>query len=320
MMNLIKNKLTPIIISSLVVVALIISLTINGLDFGIEFTGGTSAGIKFQKDISTEVLSDELGIEDIRRSDGSFVVRTESLSENQRQEFVSKIQELDSSSVIESFTTFGPSISSEIISKSIITIIAASILILLFVTISFASVSQHYQSFKYGVVAIVALLHDTLIPIGVFSLLGVYGASVDVFFVTAILATLGYSINDTIVIFDRVRENLSLAMQKTKGIIDKAQFTAIVEKSISQSLSRSIRTSLTTSIPLILLAIFVPQVKWFSVTLLIGVIAGTYSSLFIAPILLIFWYSKENLSEKKKNNDIADMHHDLIKDIKRTNL
>ena len=137
-------------------------------------------------------------------------------------------------------------------------------------------------------VALVALLHDSIVPIGLFSILAPLGAEIDVLFVMALLATIGYSVNDTLVIFDRIRERIN-------GVKDKDKiknFDKYVDMGVRESYRRSIYTSLTTSIPLILLAIYVPPVAWFSVALLSGVIAGTYSSLFFAPSLLKLWDQK----------------------------
>ena len=182
------------------------------------------------------------------------------------------------------YQSFSPSVSRELVRKSFIALFAASLIIIGYIAFVFRGVSRPVRSWKYGVVATVALAHDTLAPLGIFSLIAPFtSASVDTLFVTALLATLGYSINDTIVIFDRIRERLR-ADEK-----NREPFSSVVDRGVRDSLRRSVYTSVSTMIPLILLFVLVPVTKWFSVALFIGVAAGTYSSLFFAPSLLLLW-------------------------------
>ena len=177
----------------------------------------------------------------------------------------------------------------------------------------FKGVSRPIASWKYGVVSIAALLHDVAAPLGIFALLAPFtSASVDALFVTALLATLGYSINDTIVIFDRIRDRLKTNMGKKH----KENFGTVVDYGVRSSVRRSLYTSVSTVIPLALLIVLVPVTQWFGVALFVGVAAGTYSSLFFAPSLLLLWHrhfpQKEDGNRTKTDTEKAE---DTLKDI-----
>jgi preprotein translocase subunit SecF len=189
------------------------------------------------------------------------------------------------------FNSVGPSIGSEIVRKSWWAIALVSLSIVSFIAFAFRHVSKPVASWKYGVVAIVTLIHDVIIPTGLFAYLGyARGAEVGVFFIVAILATLGISINDTIVVFDRIRENLRLNEEQHKG----ESFKDVVWNSVIQTLARSINTSLTVVIMLVALFILGPEsTKDFSLVLIVGMIAGTYSSVLLASPLLVLIESRQ---------------------------
>jgi preprotein translocase subunit SecF len=193
--------------------------------------------------------------------------------------------------VEKNFSSIGPVLGTEALRKSLVSILFVIIAIVLFITFAFRKVAEPVSSWKYGLIAIVALVHDVIIPTGVFSILGHFaGYEVDTLFVTALLVVLGFSVHDTIVVFDRVRENLRHATAKKP-------FFEIVGESISQTFTRSINTSLTTLIALIVLYIFGGSTtEHFSLALIIGIAAGTYSSIFIGSPLLVTvekWSSKK---------------------------
>ena len=158
---------------------------------------------------------------------------------------------------------------------------------IVFIAWAFRGVSKPVQSWKYGIVAIVTLLHDILVPAGLFAILGRFvGAEVDALFIVALLTILGISINDTIVVFDRIRENLRFNEDKGR----REEFEEVVGRSITQTIARSINTSLTVVIVLAALYLLGPVVtKNFALTLIVGMIAGTYSSIFLASPLLVAW-------------------------------
>jgi preprotein translocase subunit SecF len=185
------------------------------------------------------------------------------------------------------FTSIGPSIGAELMQKAWIAISLVVVLTVLFIAFAFRGVSKPVSSWKYGIVAIVTLLHDILLPTGLFAYLGyISGAEVDALFIVALLTILGISINDTIVVFDRIRENLRLNEERRKH----EEFAEVVERSIKQTIARSINTSVTVIIVLLSLYFFGPEAtKNFALTLTVGMIAGTYSSIFLASPLLVVW-------------------------------
>jgi preprotein translocase subunit SecF len=195
--------------------------------------------------------------------------------------------------VIERSNTVGPVAGAELKSKAVKAIAVVILMIVLFITFVFRKVSNPVSSWKYGLATIVALIHDVVIPTGVFVFLGAtLGHELDLLFVTGLLAILGYSVHDTIVVFDRVRENLRINQEQNRT----EDFEHVVGKSVSQTFARSINTSLTIFITLLALYIFgSTATKDFSLLLLIGVIIGTYSSIFVAsPLLVTFFKFQKN--------------------------
>ena len=196
---------------------------------------------------------------------------------------------------IKRFDSIGPVLGKEALRKSLVSIILVILAIVIFISYAFRKVSEPVSSWKYGVVAVIALIHDVIIPTGVFIFLGHFlGYEIDTLFITAILVVLGFSVHDTIVVFDRVRENLQHAKAKKP-------FSDIVGESIAQTFTRSINTSLTTLLALIVLY-FVggESTQHFALALIIGIIAGTYSSIFIGSPLLVTIERWQNKKKGKK--------------------
>tara|TARA_B100000745_G_scaffold262983_1_gene187256 strand:- start:1381 stop:2277 length:897 start_codon:yes stop_codon:yes gene_type:complete len=279
-------------LSGLFVAASFIAIATLGLNFGIEFTGGEIAEITYDvrpEKAALEDILDGLGLGNYSlriAGEDEFILRTRPLQEKERAEVFSAVVAVEGSiGSIERFNSIGPTIGEELRNKAWIAIVAVVLAIIFFIAIAFRGVSEPVSSWKYGVIAIVALLHDVIIPTGVFAVLGyLFGAEVDVLFVMALLAILGYSVNDTIVVFDRVRENLSENEENNR----KEEFELTVGKSLNQTYMRSINTSITTI--LVLLSLFFigsPVTQDFALVLIAGVLAGTYSSLFLATPLLI---------------------------------
>ncbi len=181
-------------------------------------------------------------------------------------------------------STVGPTLGAELTKKAIIALVVVILAILAFIAFSFRAVSRPVASWKYGVIAMVTLLHDIIVPTGVYALLShYYGAEVDTLFVIALLTIVGISISDKIVVFDRIRENL-------KGAHGKQSFDDVVGMSLKQTFTRSINTSVTVVLALLALFFFGPSLtKWFTLTLIVGMIVGTYSSIFVASPLLTVW-------------------------------
>lgn len=191
----------------------------------------------------------------------------------------------DAAGVITSSETVGPVIGAETTRNALLSVAIASLAIILYIAYAFREIPKPYSSWKFGVAAVVALLHDVLVVVGIFSLLGHFAAvKIDSLFVTALLTIIGFSVHDTIVVFDRIRENL----RKTPG-----SFTQIVNESILQTLGRSLMTSITVLLTLLALILFGGEtIRWFVVALFIGVFSGTYSSIFNAAPLLVLWEEK----------------------------
>lgn len=269
-------------------------LTTVGLNVGIDFNGGSLLEVSYTDRPDIEGVRESLSVLDlgaitVRPSgDEAFVLRSKTLTPEEKNLVLAT---LTGEAQEERFNSIGPVVGEELRSKAFMAIIVVIIAIIIFITFAFRRVSEPVSSWKYGLATIVALIHDILIPTGVAVLLGYYlGFEVNLLFVTALLAILGYSVNDTIVVFDRVRENL-LINQEDNLVED---FKEVVGRSLRQTIARSINTSLTLVFVLLTLYFFgADATKDFVLILLVGVLAGTYSSIFIASPLLVFLAKKE---------------------------
>lgn len=263
-------------------------LFVFGLNFGTDFTGGSLVEVRYANELpSTEALAAALsgaGLEDIsiRAAGGdAYIVRAAPLSEAARAALPGSVM----GGSIEKLTDVGPSIGSELRSKALIAISLVVAAIVLYIAFVFRKVSKPVSSWWYGAITIVTLLHDIAIPLGAFAVFGyLWGAQVDTLFVTAILTVLGYSVHDTIVVFDRTRENLRINQENNR----KEDFELVAGRSIEQTFVRSVNTSMTTLIALGALFFLGPEsTQDFALTLIIGVLAGTYSSIAVATPLLV---------------------------------
>lgn len=292
-MTIIGTRGVTYTISGLLVAASILAVAFWGLKLGIDFTGGSLleieySGNRLENNSVLEKLK-EAGIESAvvqPTGDRGMLLRFKDVSEKQHQDILSSISKLGE--VHEKrFDSIGPTIGKELRRKSLLAIALVIIMIVIYIAWAFRKVSRPISSWKYGIAAIVALTHDITIPTGVFSYLGhFYGVEVDTLFVTAILTILGFSVHDTIVVFDRIRERLN----RSKG---KENFENIVEGSIRSTIGRSINTSLTVMIVMASLYFLGGEsTKFFSLAIMIGVFFGTYSSIFIASALLVSWNKK----------------------------
>ena len=228
--------------------------------------------------------------------ENKMILRFRDVNEDTHQKILKTLRDKIGKIEEERFESVGPVIGGELKQKATWSIVLAIIAILAYVAWAFRKVSFPIKSYRYGIIAVVALFHDVLITVGAFSFMGhFYGIEVGAPFVAAMLTILGYSVNDTIVVFDRIRENL-LAV-KNRG----EEFDKIVGQSIKQTITRSINTSLTTLV--VLFAIFFfggVSIKFFALALIIGIILGTYSSIFIASPLLVVWEKKREREDIRK--------------------
>ena len=274
------------------------AVAVWGLRPGIDFKGGSIVEVAYGSasassarpavsEVSPAVAALNLGEFSIRETgtDG-FIVRTADLTPEAHNALISALSRGGAAPLTEKrFDSVGPIFGKEALQKSWMSIVLVLLAIVIFITFAFRHVSKPVQSWKYGIIAIVALAHDVFIPAGVFAVLGHFaGVEVDTLFVTALLVVLGFSIHDTIVVFDRVRENLRLNTENHT----KKDFASIVGESISQTFVRSINTSLTTLIAIaVLYAVGPAATHHFALALLVGIAAGTYSSIFLGSPLLV---------------------------------
>ncbi|PIQ92104.1 MAG: protein translocase subunit SecF [Parcubacteria group bacterium CG11_big_fil_rev_8_21_14_0_20_39_22] len=296
-MFIIKNKKIFFTLTFVLVAVAIAVSSWLGFSIGVDFTGGSLLEVSYEESrlpkSEAHTALDKLSFEgySLRESgERGYILRTSALSDSERVEAIEALSAGEVRANVERFTTIGPTIGEELRSKALLAIVLVIIIIVVFVSIAFRKVSEPVSSWKYGVVAIITLVHDIVVPTGVFAIYGyITGAQVDVLFVMALLAILGYSINDTIVIFDRIRENLR--HNKENNI--KEDFDHTVGKSLSETYARSINTSLTTIFVLgTLFFLGGSATSAFVFTLLSGVIAGAYSSLFLAAPLLTTFVKK----------------------------
>lgn len=332
-MFIINHRKLFFLIASLTVGLSLAAVLLFGLNTGIDFSGGSIVEVSYQagERPNTQLLRERIndrfpGSVVQTAGEQNIIVKTAQFSDADKAELdLLLATETNLAITTERFKSIGPVISNELKNKSVFALILVGLTIIAFIAYVFRTVSQPVTSYKYGLVAIVALLHDILIPLGVFAVLGLFFVDyqIDVLFVTALLAILGFSVNDTIVVFDRIRENLRLALDTGKPVTKQA-FENIVGISLNQTFLRSFNTSLTTLAVLLALIVFGSEAtRPFAVVLAVGVIAGTYSSLFLASPLLVWLESKqddaviaERLAEEKKAAKRA-ADSDLPTDVQR---
>jgi preprotein translocase subunit SecF len=299
-MNISKNLKYFFILPGVLSLAAIIALGVWGLKPGIDLSGGSLLQVTYSAGRppvgQIDALAAPLKLGEVRvqpTNTNSYIIRTRALSNDEHVNFSAALSGLGSMQEDE-FTTVGPVIGQELLQKAWIAIALVVLCTIAFIAFAFRGVSKPVQSWKYGIVAIITLLHDILVPAGLFALLGHFvGAEVDALFIVALLTILGISINDTIVVFDRIRENL----RRNEDHGKREEFAEVVGRSITQTITRSINTSLTVVIVLVALYFLGPEVtKNFALTLIVGMIAGTYSSIFLASPLLVVW---QKWSQKK---------------------
>lgn len=295
-MNLMKYRKWYYLASMVFVVPSIIGLLLWGLKPSIDFTGGSKLEIRGTTDQAKAQefaeSNDLSGIVIQEVGDNGLSIRFAEISEEKHREVSGNIAKTFGDRVEEvAFETVGPTISSEITQNAFISIVLASLIIIFYIGYSFRKVPKPASSFRFGITAIIALAHDTIIVVGVFAFLGHFlNVEVDPLFITGLLTVIGFSVHDTIVIFDRIRENLI-----RKGA---SEFETTVNLSLLEMLPRTINTSfLVWSILLILFLLGGVTIKYFVLTLVIGILAGTYSSLFVASPLLITW---QEFKKKRK--------------------
>jgi preprotein translocase subunit SecF len=309
-MFIIKYRIIFYTFSAILVVSAIVAMLVWGLNSSIDFKGGSLLEVQYpsgrpsQSIVIAAVATLNLSASVIPSGSNEYDIRTTTLTDSQKNSLISTLTALEPAATstvpisigsttamaiisspsmqVVGFNTIGPTLGAEAAWKSVVAIILVILAIVLFIAWAFRKVSEPVSSWKYGIVAIIDLVHNIMIPLGVFAVLGhFYGYEVDTLFVTSLLVVLGFSVHDTIVVFDRIRENL-------RTMSGSRPFSEIVGTSINQTFVRSINTSLTTIFALVVLY-FVggAPTQHFSLALIIGIAAGTYASICLGSPLLV---------------------------------
>lgn len=298
--RIIQKRKIFLSLSTLAAVISVVALFTWGLNFGIDFTGGSLMEVEYKNyQPSISEIQDSLksvGLHNlvIQPTENSTILRFKENSEEIHQNVAKNLSLIikdkkDASFKELQFDSVGPSIGKELKSKSFNATAICFIMIIIFISIAFNKVSKPVASWKYGVAAIIALIHDILFILGVFAFLGhYYGVEINTPFIAAVLTVLGYSVSDTIIVFDRIRENLPKSQE---------DFENTVNRSVNQTLTRSINTSFSAILALLAVLFFGGStIKDFALALIIGIFVGTYSSIFIASPVLVVW---NKISSKK---------------------
>ncbi len=280
MLNVIGNKYIFLGLSSILVIAAVFSIFNFGFKQGIDFVGGTLWEVKSDVKIVQSVLPKEAMV--TPGSNNSLLVRLPELSETDHQKYVEEIKKQDSQFEELSFESIGPAVGQELRKKAVYAFIAVLLIISLYIAFAFRKVSFPVKSWKYGVVTLVTLFHDALVPAGLMAFLGsLNNIEVGTNFIVALLVVMGFSVHDTIVVFDRIRENIKL--EKSRNF----HFANLVNRSVNETMARSINTSLTLVLVLVaLLFLGSANLYYFVLVILVGTVMGTYSSIFVASPLL----------------------------------
>ncbi|MCD6270505.1 protein translocase subunit SecF [bacterium] len=286
--------------SATLVILAIASIFVFGLRLGIDFTGGSSLSVTYKnnppsfKAINEKLKDLDLGEIILQKTgDRGIILKAKTFKQNDKEilKRLESLGEIEQDSV--SFRAIGPAVGQELKRKTNIVVLLALLAILIYIAFSFRKVARPVNSSVYGTAGLIALFHDVLIPLGILVVLGkYYQVELSIPIITAFLTIFGYSVNDSVVVFDRIRENLL----KSRG----TSFDITVEKSLNQTLARSFNTSLTTLIVLFAIFLFGGEtLKYFSLTLILGISFGTYSSIFLAsPLLVSYWQFKSNKKAK----------------------
>jgi preprotein translocase subunit SecF len=290
MFNLIGNRRWFYVFTGIVVLVCIVSLFVFKLKPGIEFSSGSVMTVGFEQPVGKDQLINtlaDLGYPSViiqLVGEGDFLMRLPVIDKPAKTALEEGLTAALGALEVKEFDSISPMVAAETTRDAGIAVAVACIGILLYIAWAFRRMPN---PFRYGISALVALIHDALVALGVFAILGaILGWEINLMFVTGVLAVIGYSVNNTVVVFDRVRENLT---RETR-----LGFDTVVNNSLVETLTRSLNTSLTTLFVIIALLLFVgASIQNFAIVLLIGVIAGTYSSICIAPALLVSWRNRE---------------------------
>lgn len=297
--NFLKYRKIYYCFSGILILSSLFFLLIYGLKPGIDFTGGSIIEIEFQEfspssqEIEKKLADLNLGKITIQPTgERGMILRLKSIDEASHQEILKKLGEVEDLR----FETIGPIIGKELTRKTKIAVILALFSIIFYIAFAFRRLTWPVKSWHYSIAALIALFHDIIIPLGVFAVLGkIYNVEITIVFIAALLTILGYSINDTVVVFDRIRENIL----KRKFL----SFEETVNQSLNQTIVRSVNTVLTVLFTLFAIYFFGGEtLKYFSLVLIIGITSGMYSSIFIASPLMVSWVEWKEKRRKTREN------------------
>ncbi len=284
------------VISTVALFLSIVLLIVPGPHYSIEFTGGTRFEITVPEDKTQPDIASAFGsfsrtdlIPTINRmQNGNFLVRMKGIDDETHKALLTHLKSTLGGVTEVQYTTIGPTVGKTLKTHAIYALIVASLGIIIYLAFAFRKIPRRYSPWKFGIVAVMTLLHDVLVTVGIFVVLSRFtNFEADTLFVTALLTILGYSVNDTIIIFDRIRDNLFIQERKE-------DFATIANRSVNQAWKRSCYTSTSTLIMLFSLFFLGSEsIKWFVLTLIIGIILGTYSSIFVATPLLVYWNKRK---------------------------
>jgi preprotein translocase subunit SecF len=295
-------------LSAFLVIVSLALLMIFNIQLSIDFTGGSVLEISYPQNrpaqavVEQAVASTGVTSATIRQiGDQGFLIKTQSISNETKTSIIEALRSQTQDTLVEErFNTVGPTLGQKLMTQSIVAMLLVLIGITLYVSYAFRHVSKPVSSWKYGFVTIIALIHDIIITVGAFVILGqLYGTEVNTLFVTALLVILGYSVNDSIVVLDRVRENLAHQTEKDRV----KDFDQTVGRSLKETIGRSLNTSFTTVLSLVALVMFGGEAtRDFSLALIVGITVGTYSSIFLASPLLVSFFEHQ----KKQKKHVAE--------------
>ena len=298
MNNLMKYKIWYLVFSAVIILPGIVALLVWGLNMSVDFTGGSVFRYEFESGINPDDLrkvysEKNIDVEAVVPESGNkYSIRTKPVEPQRNNEIKEAVSAVFPNSKQLSFETVGPSIGAETTRSAFVALSWAVMGIMAYIAFAFRNVPKPYSSFRFGVSAVVAMLHDAFVLVGLFAILGHFkNVEVDGLFITAVLTVLGFSVHDTIVVFDRIRENLG-KLPRTMNFEDVTNY------SVAETLSRSVATSLTVIFTLTALYVLGGDtIKMFVLAMLVGIVSGTYSSIFNASPILVIW---ENFAAKKK--------------------
>ncbi len=301
-----KKKFWWLTISALIMVPGIIALIVWKLPLGIDFKGGALLELQFDKPVQQVDLADKVGgypeakgAVISKTQAGTYLVKILPITEDEHQKVLTELNTDFGKTTEVSYQLVGPSVSRDLTFKAVQAIIIAAVLIILYLAYAFRAVSHPVSSWRFGTVAVAALLHDLVITVGTFTILAHFlHYEIDSSFITAMLTVMGFSVHDTIVVFDRIRENLIHNRSQ-----NATEFEELADKSLGETLNRSLSTSLTVLLTLLALTVLGGEsIRSFVVTLLIGIAIGTYSSIFTATPLLVIWQNRAFTKAQNKNS------------------